>query len=54
MLFKLSILLGAPLLNNHDLKIIVIEQLLRIVHFTANAHVNETYTADTHRVHLLL
>ena len=33
---------------------IVIEQLLGIVHFTANAHINETYTADTHRVHLLL
>jgi len=35
--------LGAPLLNKHDLKIIVIEELLLgIVHFTANAHINET------------
>jgi len=24
----------------------------QIVHFTANAHINETQTADTHRVHL--
>jgi len=27
MFFRLSILLGAPFLNNHDMKIIVIEQL---------------------------
>jgi len=27
MFFKLTILLGAPFLNNHDLKMIVIEQL---------------------------
>jgi len=43
MFFKLSILLVAAFFNNHDLKIIVIEPLLLgIVHFVANAHVNET------------
>ena len=37
MFFKLSILLGALFLNNHDLKIIVIEQFwLEIVQFTVN------------------
>jgi len=41
-------------LNNHDLKIIVIEPLLGIVDFTANAHINETSTADIYRVHSLL
>jgi len=46
--------LEAGFLNNDDQKIIVIEQLLGIVHFTANAHINKTYTADTHRVQLLL
>ena len=43
MVLKLSILLGAIFLNNHDLNIIVIEPLwLEIVHFTAHAHINET------------
>jgi len=40
-IFLLSILLVAAFLNNHDLKIIVIEKLLGIVHFTANAHMNK-------------
>ena len=48
MFFKLSILLGAPFLNNQYLKIIVIEDSwLEIFHFRANAHTNETWTADT-------
>jgi len=43
MFFELSILLIAPFLNNHDLKIISTDQLrLGIVHFTANAHINES------------
>ena len=42
MFFKRSILLDAPILNNHYLKIIVIEHLwLGIFHFTGNTHINE-------------
>jgi len=55
MFFKLSVLLGTPFVNNHDLKKVVIEPLwLGIVYFPANAHMNKTSTADTRKVHLLL
>ena len=41
MFFKLSVLLSALLLNNHDLKIVIEQLWLGIVHFTANADINE-------------
>jgi len=45
---KLSIFLDALFLNNHNLKIIVIEQLLLgIVHFTANVHNSDVVATIT-------